>query len=200
MNSMARLAAQTTNEQCSVYLPGSTGLVVTEATNNSVTVTFLCSDPDLEGVFNLNFEPNFANWTSFEASFDDFTNGSQTFDGSFECSRPNSSSTDIDCTYSYSGLTGLDNGRFSISGSAFTGNNFSGYNGTLTVTDSDEGKFTITARNIIYDDSCTFDVPVNGSLTLKGSEDSEATVTFNDCNSATVMVDGDSILITWSEV
>ena len=194
---MARLAASTSTD-CSDYSTGSTGTVTFITGTSSVEVNFSCSD--LNGTFNMSFSPDFANWTTFEATFDDFTDGSQTFDGSFECSRPSSTSININCSYSYSGLTGIDSGSYSISGSAFTGDNISGYSGTVTVTDSDRGSVTITASNIIYDDACAFDVPVSGTLSMAGSEGSSATVTFNSCNDATVVVDGNSILITWSTI
>ena len=196
-DTMSRLAFSTSTD-CADYSTGSTGTVNFITGTSSVAVVFACSD--LSGTFEMEFSPNYANWTSFEANFNDFTDGSQTFDGSFECSRPNSTSINISCSYAYSGLTGIDSGSYSISGSAFTGNNISGYNGTVTVTDSDRGSVTITASDIIYDDACAFDVPVSGTLTMNGSEGSSATVTFNDCNSATVLVDGNSILITWSTI
>ncbi len=199
---MARLAANPTVDTsfCGTIEAGSTGSLTTLVSVNSVSLTFACVNPTLSGVFAMQFLPSFDNWTSLTATFNNFTDGSDTLNGSFQCSRPNSTSLDIACSYSFSGLAGIDGGSFSISGTAITGNNFSGYNGSVTITDNDLGSITITANNIIFDDSCSFEVPVSGTLTLAGSNGSTATVTYNDCNSATVLVDGSSILVTWTDV
>jgi hypothetical protein len=118
----------------------------------------------------------------------------------FEVSCTNVS-TSISCTMAAPGLDG-DLYKVEIEGflDQFEGTVLSG---SLVVYDPDHGRVEVTITNdygpMIFGD-CPSGVPGSGTLTLTDADGSTAEVQFNDCDSFTVMVDGDSGTYYWADL
>lgn len=97
---------------------------------------------------------------------------------------------------SFSNLVGFDGRTYNISSVSISGDAFSGYNISATVTDPDHGNITVTTSTpIIF--GCSNGQPMSGELQFTDADGVLVTVTFNSCASFTVSYSGTSTPYNW---
>ena len=124
------------------------------------------------------------------------TEGSLTETFSFNGTCSVSGSTVGTCTYS-SSFTGSDGRTYAMANISVSGDDFSGYSVSGSVTDPDHGVITITTTTPVLF-NCSNGNPSSGQIVITGS--GSATVTYNDCDSFTVTFDGAPTTYNWVDI
>jgi len=137
------------------------------------------------------------NESNFTISYNNLTitgfGESNTINATITCTSTNST---FSCTTNTS-ITGIDGRNYAVSNISVSGNGFSGYNVSATVTDPTHGIITINASNVTF--NCTAPNagrPGSGSVTFS-SNGKSGSVVFDSCSSYTVTVDGVATSYTW---
>jgi hypothetical protein len=105
------------------------------------------------------------------------------------------STTSASCAMT-SDFEGIDGRVYRIADLSVSGSEASGFYVSMSFYDPDHGQVEITTTQpLTYD--CTEAVPGSGMLTLSGANGSSATVSFDNCGSYTVTVDGVGTTYDW---
>ena len=102
---------------------------------------------------------------------------------------------DFNCTWT-TDVAGIDGRTYRIENAQIYGTAM--LDGSLTVYDPDYGAVEVIVEGVLYE--CATGVPSAGSIMLTGEGGSSASVLFNDCNSFTVTVDGESTTYNWADI
>lgn len=122
----------------------------------------------------------------------------ETINFSVTCTTNTGGSTfDQTCTYSSSTL-GIDGRTYSISDIDISGDAFSGYSMSATVTDPDHGNIMFSTNSPVTF-NCTDGQPDSGTITVTAGS-STMTITFNSCSSFTVTFDGVATMYNWADI
>jgi len=139
--------------------------------------------------------------TSFSMVFNNFTVTEQgvveNIDFSMQCGTVNTNTFEYDCSTTSSSVTAIDTRNYTIKTESITGDATSGYSVSAIVTDPDHGDIAIKASNILF--NCLApdaDRPGSGTIDFTSNGDSAA-VSFDNCSSYTVTVNGVANLYTW---
>lgn len=137
------------------------------------------------------------NQNSFTISYNNLTitgfGETNTINATITCTNTSTSSS---CTTNTS-ITGIDGRTYAVSEISVSGNSFSGYNVSASVTDPTHGKITINASNVAF--NCTSPNagrPSSGNITFS-SNGKSGSVVFDSCSSYTVTVDNVANSYTW---
>ena len=129
-------------------------------------------------------------YSSFTVSYDDVT---ESVDLSITCKNDSSAGT-VNCIYN-SSAPGIDGRIYSVSNTVVSGDNYSGYTISATVTDPDNGNITITTSSPVSL-TCSNGQPVSGAITVSDGTNSMV-VTYIDCNSYSIDFDGSTTTYNW---
>jgi len=102
---------------------------------------------------------------------------------------------DYNCTWT-TDVAGIDGRTYRIENAQIYGSAM--LEGSLTVYDPTHGAVQVMVEGVLYE--CATGVPSAGSIMLTGEGGSSASVVFNDCNSFTVTVDGESTTYYWADI
>jgi hypothetical protein len=194
----AAKTANVTNEICDA---GGSAIADTNDAETQGTITFTnCAMSDSEGgTLVMNGTVTFSANTSADSSSMVFNvtvtyiGESQSVNMTLACS--NISSASVSCSMT-SDFTGIDGRVYRIEDLSVSGDEVSGFYVGMTLYDPDYGSVAVTtSQPLTYD--CTDPVPGSGMLTLSGANDSSATVSFGNCSSYTVTVDGVGTTYDW---
>lgn len=83
---------------------------------------------------------------------------------------------------------------YTVSNSSISGDESTGYNISADVYDSEHGQISFTATNILFD--CSNGYPSSGEITFSDGV-TQAKVTFTNCNSYTLTIDGVAETFNW---
>jgi hypothetical protein len=100
------------------------------------------------------------------------------------------------CTVS-SDFTGLDSRVYRITDISVSGNASSGFYINATIYDPDSGRFDMTTSVPILFDCPTAGIPSTGVIGISGSGGTSASISFDDCSSFTVTINGVPETYNW---
>jgi hypothetical protein len=194
-------AAKTVDVTSEICDAGGSAIADTNDAETQGTITFTnCAMSDTEGgtvvmdgtvTFNANTSADSLNMV-FNVTVA-YIGESQSINMTLACS--NISTDAISCSMT-SDFAGIDGRVYRIEDQNVSGNEVSGYYVSMTFYDPDHGWVDVTtSQPLTYD--CTEAVPSSGMLTLSGASGSSATVSFDNCSSYTVTVDGVGTTYDW---
>lgn len=134
--------------------------------------------------------------TLFSLSYNNFSVSSnygysESISGSYSCTI---SGTTYDCSYSSSVSYGSV--TYSVGSATLTGDLATGYSFSYTMSSSTYGTITVSTTSAVTF-NCGNNIPDSGTISFSGANGSSGTITFNDCSSFTVTVDGVSDIYYW---
>lgn len=129
-------------------------------------------------------------YSSFTVTYEDVT---ESVDLSITCTSDSNEGT-VSCTYNSTAL-GIDGRTYSVSNTVVSGDNYSGYTISATVTDPDNGNITITTASPVML-TCSNGQPASGSITVSDGTNSML-VTYIDCDSYSLEFDGSTTTYNW---
>lgn len=107
----------------------------------------------------------------------------------------NQSTGATSCTYDSTAL-GIDGRTYSVSDISVTGDDFSGYSVSATITDPDHGVITITTTTPVTFVGCSNGQPDSGVIVISDGTDT-MTVTYIDCTSFSIDFNGSTTTYDW---
>lgn len=134
------------------------------------------------------------NYISFTVTFDGET---ETFDLQATCTTTDNSDGTFSssCTFDSEAL-GIDGRTYSVTDISVSGDSFTGYTVSATVTDPDNGIITITTSTPVTFNNCPNGQPDAGAIVVSDGTNT-MTVTYNDCNSFSIDFDGSTTTFFW---
>ena len=194
----SRSANRTANEPVpNVCQSGTADLTANDDYTDIIIVYSNCVISDVSGTYIVDgrFEMHESPDGSFSMSYQNFrityAGETYTLNMNVECDA------DFNCTWT-SDAEGIDGRTYRVEGATVTSTGSSSYSVSATVYDPDYGYITIQS-NVTYG-SCTYGVPVSGSITVTDADGDTMTIVFNDCDSFTVTMNGTSTTYTWAQV